>query len=197
MKPRSEPVAGKKYKTVVVDPPWRITATGPNSKPCRGVIKRWLDYKTMSDHEIEEFPINDFAANSCNLFVWSIQSRLPFTMDLIQKWGFNYYCTYTWIKNTGITMQGVFRNSEFVVFGYRGPFSIPFTGRALPTAFNGRTGGHSRKPSEFYELLRTKTKPPRIDLFARQRHLGFDAWGDEAITPAMVDCLDTSQIMVV
>ena len=89
-------------------------------------------------------------------------------------------------------MQGIFRNSEFVVFGYRGPFNIPFKGRSIPAAFNGRTGGHSKKPSEFYELLRTKTKPPRIDVFARKRHPGFDAWGDEAVAHAMTDRLDAS-----
>ncbi len=168
-----------KYKTIVMDPPWRITTTGPNSKPCRGKIKRRLSYQTMSNKEIEAFPIEDFAHKQCNLFIWTIQSRLPFTTQLIQKWGFKYYCTMTWIKNSGITMQGVFRNSEFVVFGYRGDFSIPFTGTAMPTAFNGKTGIHSEKPSEFYEIIRSKTSSPRIDLFARKRHTGFVAWGDQ------------------
>lgn len=177
----------RKYKTVVIDPPWKITSTGPNSKPCRGVIKRRLDYKTMTDSEIAGFPIDDFAAPACNLFVWSIQSRLPFTMDLIRRWGFNYYCTFTWIKNSGITMQGVFRNSEFVVFGYRGPFSLPFTGKAVPAAFSARTGIHSEKPGEFYELVRSKTKPPRIDVFARQKHPGFDVWGDEAVERPVIE----------
>ena len=171
---------GMKYNTIVMDPPWRITATGPNSKPCHGKIKRWLDYDTMSDREIESFPIDDFASEQCNLFMWTIHSRLPFTMDLLQKWGFKYYCTFTWIKNSGITMQGVFRNSEFAVFGYRGQFDIPFTGKAITTAFNGKTGAHSEKPSEFYTMIKTKTKPPRIDLFARKRHLDFDVWGDQA-----------------
>ena len=168
-----------KYKTIVIDPPWRITTTGPNSKPCHGKIKRWLDYDTMSDKDIENFPIGDFAADECNLFIWTIQSRLPVAIDLLKKWGFKYYCTYTWIKNSGITMQGVFRNSEFVVFGYRGNFNIPFTGKAMSTAFHGKTGIHSEKPSEFYDMIRTKTQPPRIDIFARKKHYGFYAWGNE------------------
>lgn len=168
-----------KYKTVVIDPPWRITTTGPNSKPMHGKIQRKLRYETMSDKEIERFPINDFASKECNLFIWTIQSRLPFTIELIKKWGFKYYCTYTWVKNSGITMQGVFRNSEFVVFGYRGQFSIPFTGKAMPAAFNGKTGFHSEKPVEFYNIIKQKTKSPRIDIFARKKHSGFDAWGAE------------------
>ena len=168
-----------KYKTIVIDPPWRITATGPNSKPMHGKIQRKLRYETMSDKEIAHFPIDNFASKECNLFVWTIQSRLPFTMELLKKWGFKYYCTYTWVKNSGITMQGVFRNSEFVVFGYRGQFSIPFTGKAMPAAFNGKTGTHSEKPVEFYDIIKQKTKAPRIDIFARKKHKGFEAWGDE------------------
>lgn len=168
-----------KYKTVVIDPPWRITATGPNSRPCSGKIKRKLAYKTMSDREIEQFPIEEFAHDQCNLFIWTIQSRLPFTIELLRKWGFRYYCTYTWVKNSGVTMQGVFRNNEFVVFGYRGNFSLPFTGKAMPTAFNAKTSGHSTKPSKFYEIIKPKTQAPRVDIFARQRHSGFVAWGDE------------------
>ena len=171
-----------RYRTIVVDPPWRITTTGPNSRPVNGKIQRRLRYETMSNKQIEDFPIDDFAGRTCNLFVWTIQSRLPFTVNLLEKWGFKYYCTYTWIKNSGITMQGVFRNSEFVVFGYRGDYSIPFTGKAMPTAFNAKTGTHSEKPMEFYDIIRQKTKPPRIDIFARRRHQGFDAWGDEAET---------------
>ncbi len=171
-----------KYKTIVLDPPWRITSTGPNSRPCHGKIERKLAYDTMSDAEIVEFPINDFASKSCNLFVWTIQSRLPFTIDLLKKWGFKYYCTCVWVKNSGITMQGIFRNHEFVVFGYRGDFDIPFTGKAMPTAFHARATGHSIKPAEFYEIIRSKTKAPRIDIFARQRHYGFDAGGDQVET---------------
>lgn len=169
----------QKYNTIVIDPPWRITTTGPNSKPCRGKIKRRLSYQTMSDDEIANFPIDDFASKECNLFIWTIQSRLPIAMNILKKWGFHYYCTYTWIKNTGITMQGVFRNSEFAVFGYRGNYDIPFKGKSMPTAFNGKTGIHSEKPDEFYEIIRRKTNTPRIDIFARKKHYGFSAWGDQ------------------
>lgn len=168
-----------KYKTVVIDPPWRITTTGPNSKPMHGKIQRRLRYETMSDKEIEKFPINDFASLECNLFVWTTHKKLPFAVNLIKKWGFKYYSTFTWIKNSGLTMQGIFRNSEFVVFGYRGKYDIPFTGKAMPTAFNGKTGEHSEKPIEFYDIIKRKTQSPRIDLFARKKHVGFTPWGNE------------------
>ena len=168
-----------KYETVVIDPPWTLTPGGRNSKLLRGDLQKTLPYKTMSDEEIEKFPIDDFASAECNLFIWTTHKKLPFAVELIKKWGFNYYSTFTWVKNTGLTLQGVFRNSEFVIFGYRGKYDIPFTGKAMPTAFNGKTGKHSEKPNEFYDLIKDKTQSPRIDLFARKKHDGFTAWGDE------------------
>ena len=76
-------------------------------------------------------------------------------------------------------MQGIFRNSELAIFGYSGEFNIPFRGKAIPTAFNAKTGIHSEKPSEFYEIIKSKTQTPRIDIFARKQHHGFTAWGDQ------------------
>lgn len=40
-------------------------------------------------------------------------------------------------------------------------------------------GLHSQKPDEFYEILRRRTPAPRIDIFARRRHFGFDAHGNQ------------------
>ena len=47
------------------------------------------------------------------------------------------------------------------------------------TLFEGKRRGHSRKPVEFYDLLRRVAPGPRIDLFSREGHEGFDAWGNE------------------
>lgn len=51
-----------KYKTIVIDPPWKV-ANGFNKKGFfHGQNKeRVLPYKTMTDLEISEFPINNFA----------------------------------------------------------------------------------------------------------------------------------------
>ena len=38
---------------------------------------------------------------------------------------------------------------------------------------------HSAKPPEFYEELAMRTEGPRVDLFARRVHAGFDGWGDQ------------------
>lgn len=38
---------------------------------------------------------------------------------------------------------------------------------------------HSQKPDSFYDILKSNTQEPRIDIFARKRHEGFDAYGDQ------------------
>ena len=131
------------------------------------------------DDEIMNFPINNFMQDECSLFMWTTHLKLPVGLEIIKKWNLKYHCLFTWYKNTGLTMRGVFRNSEFVIFGYKGKFPFENKGKPLRTIFEGKTTGHSVKPSEFYEMLRTKTQEPRIDIFARKRHVGFDSWGDQ------------------
>lgn len=167
-----------KYKTVVIDLPWSLVAHG-SSNMMTGKIDKKLPYKSMTDKQILNFPINDFVDDNCNLFIWTTHYKLPFVFELVKKWGFKYHCMITWVKNTGITMRGIFRNSEFVVFAYNGKFTIPSKGKALRTVINAKTTGHSSKPFEFYEEIKSKTEEPRIDIFARKRHDGFEAWGDE------------------
>ena len=38
---------------------------------------------------------------------------------------------------------------------------------------------HSRKPDEFYDLVREVSPGPRIDVFSREKREGFDQWGNE------------------
>ena len=168
------------YRTVVMDPPWRTASAGPNSIPCGGKVRRSPDYDAMSDSEIAAFHIDRFAAPESSLFIWSTHKKIPVALDLLDAWGFNYYFTFTWAKRGGLTMQGIHRSTEFAVFGYRGPYPLPYEAPALPAVFGGSSGRHSEKPATFYKMLRAKTRPPRIDIFARRRHGGFDSWGDQA-----------------
>ena len=66
------------------------------------------------------------------------------------------------------------------MFGYKGKFSIDDTeGNYIPTLFTAKSKGHSIKPHIFYKWLNKRTQEPRIDIFARKKHYGFDAWGDQ------------------
>lgn len=45
--------------------------------------------------------------------------------------------------------------------------------------FKAKRRKHSEKPDVFYANILKVTNAPRIDIFARKRHYGFDAWGNE------------------
>ena len=39
---------------------------------------------------------------------------------------------------------------------------------------------HSRKPEEVYDVIEACSPAPFLELFARHRRPGWEAWGDEA-----------------
>jgi N6-adenosine-specific RNA methylase IME4 len=45
--------------------------------------------------------------------------------------------------------------------------------------FAAKVREHSRKPDEFYDLVREVSPEPRIDMFGREKHEGFAIWGNE------------------
>lgn len=168
----------EKYKTVVIDFPWNIKSNFTDERYYR--CGRPMPYKVMSDEEIINFPIDDFANKNCDLFVWVTHSKLPFVLKLLEKWGFKYHCLITWDKTNGIGINGFQRRTEMVVYGYRGKMGVLRTrGHYIPTLITEKLTTHSTKPMIFYQILKERTLEPRIDIFARKRHTGFAAWGDQ------------------
>jgi N6-adenosine-specific RNA methylase IME4 len=97
---------------------------------------------------------------------------------LIQIWGFHYTNTIVWNKKDGLCYNGFHNTLEFVLHAYKGKTGLCFKS-PLETYFEAKRIKHSQKPDKFYALLREVTKDPRIDIFARKRHFGFDAWGNQ------------------
>jgi N6-adenosine-specific RNA methylase IME4 len=171
-----------KYKTIVMDPPWEVDSGFAkrltNTKYYR--FGKKLPYETMTDNEILEFPINDFADEECALFIWTIQKKTPFVFKLLEKWGFKFNLILTWKKSSGIGLKGFYRNSETCIYAYRGKMCVDWgKGHYIKTCFEAPVTKNSEKPSIFYESISNRTLEPRIDIFARRRHDGFDAWGDQ------------------
>jgi len=176
-----------KYRTVVIDPPWNVGLTGGllKDKRCLKDTKYYrcgkgMPYKKMSDSEVLAFPINDFASDVCDLFIWTTHRKLPIAMECLKQWGFKYHVLLTWNKTNGIGINGFHRKTELVVYGYRKKMGVLITpGHYIPTLFTEKLTKNSVKPNIFYAILRERTTKPRIDIFARKRHYGFDAYGDQ------------------
>jgi len=188
----------KKYKTVVIDPPWpinfrsaqRVNKVRETEEGKHGYIKE-ANYECCTLEDIFDFPINDFAQDACLLFLWvtngKIEGRsvIDIGFDILDRWAFKYHQMITWVKHQGVAVFSPIRTiTEHILFAWRGNFRelVKICG-VIPSAFT--TGGyqtkHSEKPPDFYRLLRKWTPKPRIDIFARRAHIGFDGWGDEYV----------------
>jgi N6-adenosine-specific RNA methylase IME4 len=68
-------------------------------------------------------------------------------------------------------------STEHVLFGKRGSLKLLKLGERLD--FTAPTTGHSRKPDKFYDIVKTVSPGPRIDVFSREKRDGFDQFGNE------------------
>jgi N6-adenosine-specific RNA methylase IME4 len=172
-----------KYKTVVIDPPWPSSFIVLKRRP----NQKQMPYKTMTLEEIKNFPINDYADSDCNLFIWTTHTWLKHTFEIIEAWGFKYHCCITWDKTNGLSLFGFTRQTEFVIFAYRGKITVNQKGKFIPTQITESQGKHSQKPQIFYQILLRNTPAPRIDIFSRKKHFGFDSFGNEAENPTTLE----------
>lgn len=84
-----------------------------------------------------------------------------------------------WYKPGGFQPVGLPQyNCEFVVYGRKGALEFIDT-KAFPCCFYAKRREHSRKPDEFYDLIRRVTSGPRADVFSREPHAGFAQYGNE------------------
>ncbi len=68
-------------------------------------------------------------------------------------------------------------STEHVLFCRKGNLPLLAIGKRLD--FYGKVREHSRKPDEFYDLVKTVSPGPRIDVFSREKREGFDQFGNE------------------
>jgi N6-adenosine-specific RNA methylase IME4 len=158
---------------IVIDPPW------PMQKIERDVRLNQaapLDYYPMSPDELRELQI-PAATDGSHLYLWTTHRFLPLALELTEAWGFRYQCVLTWIKNVGFTPYSFMYSTELVIFARQGSLDLLVKGRRLD--FAAKVREHSRKPDEFYDLVRDVSPGPRIDMFSREPRDGFDQWGNE------------------
>ena len=164
------------FSGVVVDPPWPIKKIDRLVTPTQTAF----DYPTMSLEEIAAFPVEKMCAEDCHVFLWTTQRFLPHAFDIIQGWGCRYVFTMVWHKEGGFQPFGLPQyNCEFVVLGRKGTPGFRDL-KEFPTCFSAKRTGHSRKPKEFYQLVRRVCAGPLIDVFSRQQHEGFEQFGNQA-----------------
>ena len=166
----------KKYKTILADPPWDMGLTGLYQT--RKLRPAKLVYPTMSLEDIKKLPINELADEQCHLWLWTTNSHIRQAFEVMEAWGFKYLALITWVKPSGCGNYFVHR-TQHILFGYKGKCKFN-KDRYKPTVFfSNIPKKHSEKPIESYKLIEGISEEPRIELFARNRKEGWDAWGNE------------------
>lgn len=183
------PLPEGKFRTILVDPPWNIQkierdeAGGDSfSAGAYAAQGKSIGYGTMSDEELMMLPVGSLAdEQDCHLYLWTIQSKLPFAYELLasENWNFKYTCTLVWRKPGGFTpfFPGWMYNAEFLIFAHMGGKPIDRPG--LKLAFEATTSGHSIKPEESYKTIEVASREPRLEMFARRKRPGWTVWGAE------------------
>jgi len=169
----------KKYQIIYADPPWRY-----NDKNCNGACAK--HYSTLSIQDICELQISEISDDNSVLFIWITYPMLKEGLDVIASWGFSYKTiAFQWIKlnkKNGLPFFGLGRwtrgNTEACFLATKGkPTRI---NKSIFQIVQSPIEKHSKKPDIIREqIINLMGDLPRIELFAREKKEGWDAWGNE------------------
>jgi len=134
----------------------------------------------MGIAEMCNLNVKSIMADGCKCFIWTTNGFLLEALFLIRSWGFQYDKLWTWCKKTGA--GGHPRNAtEHIVEGTAGFIkTIGMYEKATNNWFIAKKGKHSKKPDEARKMIEHfYPYATKIELFARERIEGWDAWGNE------------------
>lgn len=169
----------------MADPPWSPELGGTwTARVDKGRPQRFYD--TMPLEEIKSLVVP--SARQAHLYLWCLSQHVDWGYDVARAWGFDPVVLCTW-KKPGLGV-GRFRcNTEHFLIARKGTRQGNPFGRGgrssqatAGTLFEWPRGRHSEKPEQFFDLVESLSPGPFLEMFARTRRLGWDAWGNE------VDC---------
>lgn len=185
------------YDVILADPPWRYDFSKSDSRKIEN------QYDTMSLAQLEAH--RDFVCSlhdgNAIMFMWATAPKLADAMRLLGAWGFTYKTFDVWVKvprdreRDQLVLAEEMRAEEGEHYGMGyytrvrhepiliatvGKFSPPEPARRPVSAFYAEVGRHSEKPLIEYERIEAMYPDARrVELFARARREGWDAWGNE------------------
>lgn len=179
------------YQTILADPPWPYRQKLGRGKKQGDTTRGGLPYKSMTIDQIKALPVPDLAAPDCMLWLWVTNAHFHEAFHVIEAWGFKYVSKVTWAKaqrGLGYYLRGQTEELLLAIKGrprskMKGPNGASgldwSTLQETPAYINAGRTAHSSKPQVFIDMIEEMGEAPRIELFARARRFGWDAWGDE------------------
>ena len=171
----------KKYGVIYADPPWSFKTYSEKGKD-RSPEKH---YPVLSIADIIRLPVDRIAKDNAVLLMWVVDPLLDQAFKVIDAWGFKYKTVgFTWAKSNK-TKPGFFTglgywtrgNPEMCLLATKGkPKRLS---KSVPQLVIDQRREHSKKPDIMYKHIENLLEGPYIELFARQKVSGWDAWGNE------------------
>ena len=174
-----------RYNIIYVDPPWDYG----NTKNLNGQFWGMADkhYPVMKLKDIKELPIQNISQEDAYLFLWVTSPFLEKGFEVMKSWGFKYATVgFVWIKmkNDMSEVRGdglgkyTISNAEYCLIGRKGKYWR--NSKKVKQIVQTPKYVHSKKPNEVRErIVELCGDLPRVELFAREKKIGWDIWGNE------------------
>ena len=118
---------GRLFDVITMDPPW-VLSTG---NPTRGVA---TNYSTLNDNDIMNIPFDQLQRDGF-LFIWVINNKYKFALQLFDKYGYRLIDELVWVKQTvnGKIAKGhgyyLQHAKETCLIGYKGDLGSRLKGQ--------------------------------------------------------------------
>lgn len=170
----------KRYGTILADPPWPEVGGG---RITRGAQHHYPTMKVPDIMVLMSELMIRFALPNSHLYLWTTNNYLERGFTVLEFIGYRYITCITWLKprkGLGQYYRGVTEHCLFARRGQPGYRYLPNGKRAQGlTGFAADRTEHSRKPDQIHRWAEIVSPGPYLELFARTRRPGWDAWGNE------------------
>jgi len=169
----AKPLPEGKFSIIYADPPWEYEHSVSAGREIEN------HYPTMELEKIKAIRIP--ADDDALLFLWAPAPKLEEALEVMRAWGFSYRTCMVWVKDKIGMGYYVRVKHELLLIGVRGDgIGAPLPENRPESVVFAERAEHSKKPDIFYELIeKMYPKHSKIELFARSRRGGWEAWGNE------------------
>lgn len=181
----------KKYEIIYADPPWSYYNDLTCKKNPTTVTEnghRMPPYPMLSSKDIRSINVQNISEKNCFLFIWTTDYHLDKCLKVIEDWGFTYKTVaFSWQKfnkqGNPVCFTGAYTlksGIENCLLATKGNIKGWVQDKTVRALIQSQRTEHSQKPEEARKRIeRLLGDRPRVELFAREKHKGWDTIGNE------------------
>ncbi len=167
------------FRVLLCDPPWLYGDRPPSGSGAQ------QHYGGMTIEALCKLPVAAHSQPNAVLFMWVTAPFLyanPGPREVLEAWGFTPKTGMVWHKRRHNFGHYVSMRHEHVIIATRGS-CLPDRPTPMPdSVFTSEQEAfeHSQKPEELRQIIERLYDGPYLELFARDRHEGWAAFGNDA-----------------